>query len=71
MSRLKALVSECGRPGGEASSVGRKLLWAIEGARRGFEVNILEGYSILRHMLEASLPDEGDVASVCCLQSPR
>lgn len=63
MSRLEALVAESRR------SVGETMLVKSHGhghrrkkaTPRG---SVLEGYSVLRHMLEAGLPHESDVASI-------
>jgi hypothetical protein len=55
MSRLEALVSECARPGRIVSG---------DGGKGGVCGGLLERNAILRHGLEATLPDEGYVAGV-------
>lgn len=61
MSRLKALVSECARPGRIVSGDGRK---------GEVGVDLLERNAILRHSLEATLPYERNVAGIGCGKAP-
>jgi len=61
MSRLKALVSECARP---------ERLVSIDGRKATVCGNILERDAILRHRVEATLPDEGYIAGVGCGKAP-
>jgi hypothetical protein len=61
MSRLEALVSECARPERIVSGDGR------QGEVCG---GLLERDAILRHGLEATLPDEGYIAGVGCGKAP-
>jgi hypothetical protein len=59
---LEALVAVESRPGLCVSCLSR----GEGGGGRG----ILEGNAVLCDALKPGLPDEGDVAGVCCLQSP-
>ena len=61
MSRLEALVSECARPERVVSGDGRKDV--VCGG-------LLERNAILRHGLEATLPNEGYIAGVGCGKAP-
>lgn len=61
MSGLEALVSECAGPGRIVSG----------GVGKGEDGGgLLERNAILRHGLEATLPDEGYIAGVGCGKAP-
>jgi hypothetical protein len=61
MSRLEALVSECARPG---------IIVSDDGGNEDVCGDLLERNAILRHGLEATLPDESYVAGIGCGKAP-